>query len=205
MAANLSPSMFVVVLVVASVAAVSLLAWASSAVMGATVLLPWRVRHRGEVHRLLTAGWVHADLGHLFVNMFTLWFFAGEVTRIVGAGWFAVLYVSAVVIGFVPTTLRHMNHPKYASLGASGAVSAVMFSAILLHPALKLSVLLLPIAIPAPLYAVGYLAWSAWRSFSAGSRDTVNHDAHFTGALYGVAFTFLLEPDRASRALGHLF
>jgi len=127
------------------------------------------------------------------------------VVRVLGAAWFGVLYVSAVVVAFVPTTLRHMGNPKYASLGASGAVAAVMFSAILLHPALKMSLAFLPLAIPAPLYALGYLAYSAWRSLTAGRRDAINHDAHFAGALYGVAFTFLLEPARATRAVQHLF
>ncbi len=192
------------VLVIISVVIVSVVAWASDAVMRATILSPWRVRQRGEVHRLLTAGWVHADTGHLAVNMFTLYFFAERVAATLGAIWFVILYVSAVVAAYVPTTLRRMGNPKYASLGASGAVSAVMFSAILLNPALSLNLLFLPVAIPAPLYAVAYLAYSAWRSFSAG-KDRINHDAHFAGALYGVAFTFVLEPARAIHSVTHLF
>ena len=195
----------VALILVASVVVVSVAAWASKDVMRLTILQPWRVRHNGEVHRLLTAGWVHADVGHLFVNMFTLWFFAEEVTRALGASMFAVLYVSGVVLAYVPTTIRHMNNPRYASLGASGAVSAVLFSAILLHPTMKLSLMFLPIAIPAPLYGLGYLAWSAYRSIAASRRDAINHDAHFAGAIYGVAFTYALEPARVTHALTHLF
>src|SRR5262249_11057284 len=119
-----------------------------------------------------------------------------------GSGGFLGLYVGAVVAAFVPTTLRHMRDPQYASLGASGAVAAVMFSSILLRPGIDLYVSFVPIPLPAPVYAVVYLAYSAWSSYHP--RDGVNHDAHFSGAIFGSVVTYTLEPTRVEHTLKQL-
>jgi len=190
-------------IVIASVAIVTFAAWAMPALKGGMILLPQRVVHRYEVHRLLTAGWLHADVTHLFFNMLTLWFFADDVVKVLGPVRFLILYVSSVVVGFIPTTLRHMNNPRYSSLGASGAVAAVMFGAILLQPGLKVSLYYLPMRIPGILYALGYLAYSVWHSWR--SRDGINHDAHFSGAIYGAALSYLFEPARVTRTVSSFF
>src|SRR5690606_30757341 len=132
-------------------------------------------------------------------NMITLHFFAGEVAGVLGPARFLALYVSAVVVAFVPTAIRHRNDPRYASLGASGAVAAVLFSAVLLHPGMKLQLLFIPVPLPGVLYALAYLADSAWHSYR--STGGINHDAHFTGAVYGALFAFALAPDRAEQSL----
>ena len=188
--------------VIASVALVSVAAWISKGVFSALILNPYLVRQRFQVHRLVTAGWIHADASHLIFNMLTLYFFADRVISVLGPTLFLVLYVSAVVVAHLPTTLRHMGNPKYSSLGASGAVAAVMFSAILVHPTLTLS-LFGAIAVPGLVYALGYLAYNALSAYRA--RDGINHDAHFAGAIYGSLFTYLLEPARVTRTLHTLF
>ena len=191
------------ILVIASVLAVSIVAFLIKSLKRLLILNPYLVVERFQVHRLLTAGWVHADASHLIFNMFTLYFFADQVNKALGEGRFLLLYVSAVVIGFIPTTLRFRKRPEYNSLGASGAVAAVMFSAILLYPGLKLSLVFLPIPIPGAIYALCYLAYSAYSSWRA--RDGVNHDAHFAGAIYGSLLTFVLEPTRVTRTLQQFF
>lgn len=191
------------ILVIASVVIVSLIGFSSMSVKVALILNPYRVVKKGQIHRLLTAGWLHADGSHLFFNMLTLYFFAGDVVRILGATRFLLLYVSAVVVAFIPTTLRYMKKPEYASLGASGAVAAVMFSAILLVPKMKLYVMFIPYPVPGLVYALFYLAYSVWHSYQG--RDNVNHDAHFAGAAYGALFTWILEPARVERALKQLW
>jgi membrane associated rhomboid family serine protease len=190
-------------LVIASVVAVSFVAWAVKPVKQAFVLNPYLVRHQGQVHRLLTAGWLHADASHLLFNMLTLYFFSDNVLRALGPVRFLILYVTSVIVAHIPTTIRHMNNPKYNSLGASGAVAAVMFSAIALYPGLKLSLLFLPIPIPGFVYAIGYLGYSVYASYRA--RDGVNHDAHFAGAIYGSLLTFGFEPERVMRTLQSFF
>ena len=187
---------------IASVVAFSILGWIAPPFRRAMILNPFRVRTKGQIWRLLTAGWLHASLGHLVFNMLALYFFAGPALRKLGETPFVALYVSAVVVAFVPSTLRHMGRPGYNTLGASGAVAAVMFSAILLEPKLKLLVWFVPIPVPALLFAAGYLAYSAWRAYA--SADDVNHTAHFAGAVYGVLFTFAFEPARVESALRSL-
>jgi membrane associated rhomboid family serine protease len=190
-------------LLIGSVVILSLWAWLFEPARRAMILLPYRVRHHGEVHRLLTAGWVHTDLWHLFVNMLTLYFFASKTMQVLGAARFFVLYLSAVVVSFVPTTLRHRDHPGYATLGASGAVAAVMIAAVLLHPKLQLSLMFVPVPVPGIYFALGYVAYSLWHSYSAG--DGINHDAHLSGAVYGAAITYLFEPARVERTVRAFF
>ena len=191
------------VLLIASVVGVTLLGWLIKPLQRALILIPYQVRESWQVHRLLTAGWVHKDVTHLVFNMISLWFFAGTALKVLGVTGFLALYISAVVVAFVPTTLRFMRSPRYASLGASGGVAAVMFSAILLDPKLKLQVMFLPIPMPGLVFALGYLAYSIWHSYSAG--DGVNHDAHLGGALYGALFTYVFEPTLVERTLKTLF
>jgi membrane associated rhomboid family serine protease len=190
-------------LVIVSVVIVSIIAWAIKPLKRAMILNPYTVRKGFQVHRLLTAGWIHADAGHLLFNMITLYFFAAPVERTLSPIMFLVLYISGCIASFVPTTLRHMKNPQYNSLGASGAVAAVMFSAILLQPGLKVSLVFVPIGIPGIFYALGYLAYSAYSSYRA--QDGVNHGAHLSGALYGSLFTFALQPTRVLYTLKHFF
>ena len=108
-------SLTVTTAVIASVALVSVAAWISKGVWRALILNPYLVRQRFEVHRLLTAGWIHADASHLIFNMLTLYLFADRVISVLGPTLFLVLYVSAVVVAHLPTTLRHMGNPKERS------------------------------------------------------------------------------------------
>jgi membrane associated rhomboid family serine protease len=190
-------------LLIGSVLIVSLWAWLFEPARRAMSLIPFRVRHRAEIHRLLTAGWVHSNLWHLAVNMLTLYFFADQTMAVLGVERFLLLYVSAVVVAFVPTTLRYRDDPGYITLGASGAVAAVMISAVLLHPKLKLYLLFLPVPVPGLLFALCYVAYSLWHSYSEG--DGINHDAHLSGAVYGAALTYLFEPARVERTVKTFF
>ena len=190
-------------LLIGSVLIVSLWAWLFKPVTQAFTLIPYRVRHGGEIYRLLTAGWLHTDAWHLGLNMVTLYFFADKAMKVLGAPRFLLLYFTAVVVAFIPTTLRHMGNPRYSSLGASGAVAAVMFSAILLNPKLKLFLMFLPIPVPGLVFAGCYLLYSMWRSHTAS--DGVNHGAHFAGAVYGALLTWLFEPARVERTIRAFF
>jgi membrane associated rhomboid family serine protease len=190
-------------LLIGSVLVVSLWGWLFPPAQKAMILVPYRVARDGQIYRLLTAGWVHGGLTHLGLNMLTLYFFAGQSARVIGPTRFVLLYVTAVVVAFIPTTLRHRRDPGYGTLGASGAVAAVMFSAILLHPKLKLTLLFIPVPVPALVVALLYLAFSAWHSHDTG--DGINHNAHFSGALYGSLLTWIFEPARVERTLRTLF
>ncbi len=150
----------------------------------------------------VTSGFVHADLPHLIFNMVTFWFFACPLEKQIGPLSFLLLYLSALVVSDVGTYLKHRNDPQYASLGASGAISAVLFAAIVYFPWMKLFIIPIPLPIPAPLFAIAYVGYSWWSARQG--RGRINHDAHLGGALYGLLFVLVTDPAAYSRLLGWL-
>jgi len=151
----------------------------------------WFLRRR-EYATLVTSGFVHADLSHLIFNLLTFYFFAFPVEQRIGSARFAVLYAAGLIASHVGTYFKHRDDPRYASLGASGAISALLFASIVYFPWQKLFIFPLPVPIPAPLFAVGYVAYS-WYS-ARHPRGRINHDAHLGGALAGLAFVALIDP-----------
>jgi membrane associated rhomboid family serine protease len=151
----------------------------------------WFLRRR-QYETVVTSGFVHADLPHLIFNMVTFWFFAFPLERQIGPVRFALLYFLALVVSDLGTFFKHRNDPQYASLGASGAISAVLFAAIVYFPWMELFIIPIPLPIPAPLFAVGYVAYS-WYS-ARQARGRINHDAHLGGALFGLLFVLLTDP-----------
>jgi len=113
-----------------------------------------------------------------------------------------VLYFAGLAFSQLGTWLKHRGNPDYATLGASGAISAVLFASIVYHPAQSIFILPIPFPIPAPLFAVGYLAYTWWSAKQA--RGRINHDAHFAGALTGLAFVALVHPQAYDRLLATL-
>jgi len=151
----------------------------------------WFLRRR-QYDTIVTSGFVHADLPHLIFNMVTFWFFAFPLERQIGPVRFALLYFLALAVSDLGTYFKHRNDPQYASLGASGAISAVLFAAIVYFPWMELFIIPIPLPIPAPLFAVGYVAYS-WYS-ARQARGRINHDAHLGGALFGLLFVLLTDP-----------
>jgi membrane associated rhomboid family serine protease len=158
------------------------------------ILWPPAVDRKHQYDRLVTHGFIHADWQHLLFNMITLFFFGRAIepvfTQELGMGGYVLFYLSALVVAILPTYLRHRHDPNYRSLGASGAVSAVLFAYILLAPWSLIFVFFLPV--PAIVYAIAYVAYSFWMDRQGG--DNINHSAHLSGAIYGVLFMLLMEP-----------
>jgi membrane associated rhomboid family serine protease len=157
----------------------------------------WLVRKK-QYDTIVTSGFVHADLMHLIFNMVTFYFFAFPLERWIGSVKFALLYFIGLLVSHAGTYYKHKNNPEYASLGASGAISAVLFAAIVYNPNQSLYIIPIPVPIPAPLFGLAYLAYS-WYS-SKNPQGRINHDAHLGGALAGLAFVALTDP----RAYGAL-
>ncbi len=156
----------------------------------------WFVRRR-QYDTLYMSSFVHADLGHLLFNMLTFYFFAFDLELEIGTVSFLALYVAGIALSHLCTYLKHQKEPEYASLGASGAIAAVLFAYIIYFPTTTLMLMFLPVPIPAPLFAVGYVAYSYWAGRRAYGR--INHDAHLCGALTGIAFVAVTEPGALAR------
>lgn len=158
------------------------------------ILWPPAIDRRKEFDRLVTHGFIHADWQHLLFNMITLYFFGRAIERMfvpyIGQLGYLLFYLSAILVAILPTYLRHRHDPHYRSLGASGAVSAVLFAYILVQPWAMILVFFVPL--PAILYAVLYIGYSIWMDRRGG--DNINHSAHLWGAGYGVLFTVMMEP-----------
>ena len=167
-----------------------------------SLLRPYWLLPKRQYSTLITSGFMHANLAHLAFNAFTFWSFGTQLERAMGSARFLALYLVGLLVSDAGTWFKHKNDPNYASLGASGAILAVLFASVVYFPTERLYILPLPVPIPAPLFAVGYLAytWYAGR-FMMGR---VNHDAHFSGALAGLAFVALTDPQAWQRAYGAL-
>lgn len=175
---------------------VSFTAFNNNKLMDALIFWPPAINMRNQYYRFITCGLIHADMLHLAFNMLTLYFFG----RIMEAHYmgelglphycYLILYIGALIVSNIPTYIKRRDDYNYRSLGASGAVSAVLFAFILLRPWITIRVFFIPL--PAIVYGVLFLGYSVYMSKKGG--DNINHDAHFWGALFGILFTIALRP-----------
>lgn len=148
---------------------------------------------------IITSGFVHADLAHLAFNMITFYFFGVRLEWTIGTPKFVLLYAIGLLVSSVGSYYKHRNNPEYATLGASGAISAVLFAAIVYDPTMSLYLMFIPIPIPGPVFAVAYLAYTWWSARQNTGR--INHDAHLGGALAGLAFVAVFDIEAWARAI----
>ncbi len=156
--------------------------------------------HKHQLYRLLTHGLVHADLLHLAFNMITLFFFGDLVEKFMqayigetaGKLAYIALYVSALAVASSVDLVRYKDTPAYNAVGASGAVSAVLFAAIMYNPTMRISLLLIPVPAPAWVFGILYLAYCIYMAKRGG--DNIGHTAHTLGAAYGLIFPLMLNP-----------
>ena len=174
---------------------VSLAAFNNVSLNEQLILWPRRMQQPKEYYRLVTSGFIHADMIHLFFNMFTLYFFGRNVEMVyslLGLPKFAflILYLLGIVVASLPSFFKHRNNSYYRSLGASGGVAAVLFAFVYFAPWETIYLWFIPI--PAIVAAIAYLVYSAYMSRKTG--DNINHDAHFYGAVFGFVFTMIFDP-----------
>lgn len=174
----------------------SIYAFYDAGTYGKFMLHPYSVAKGKNVYQLITSGLIHQDWSHLIFNMLSYYFFAFNLERTIGHWQFGLLYFVSLILSDLPSVYRHKDHFWYNSLGASGAVCAVVFSFIMFSPMTKLIIFPIPIPIPAVLYGVLFLAYTSYAGRKAN--DGINHDAHFYGALAGVLITVALYPQAVS-------
>ncbi len=186
--------MIITLIIIAVTAMISIAAFNNTELIRRLILWPPAVSRDRQYYRLVTYGLIHADPQHLLFNMLTFYFFGQYIERVyapyLGAVGYALFYVGGLIVSILPTYLRNRNNPQYRSLGASGAVSAVLFAFILINPWATIYVFFFPL--PAIIYAVAYVAYSVY--MDRQNAGNINHSAHLWGAAYGIIFTIVMEP-----------
>jgi len=191
-------SLSITLIIVIITAIISFMAFSNQEMLNKLIFYPPAISKEREWYRFFSNGLIHADLGHLAFNMFSLYLVGKGVKGISVEGKFreifsdtgpllySLLYISALAVCLLPTYSKHKNNSHYRSLGASGAVSAVVFVGILLYPTAKIGLFIIPPVIPAFIFAPIYLVITAYLDKKGDSG--INHSAHLWGAIYGIAF-----------------
>jgi len=159
-------------------------------------LQPYMVSRYNQYYRFVTSGFVHADYQHLLFNMLTLWFFGRFIEDVFTSLFqnklvYVAYYILGIIVANIPSYIKNRNNSNYSSLGASGAISAIVFTAILVNPWASIY-LFFALKMPAVIYGVLFLAISAYLSRKGGGN--INHDAHLWGALFGIVFPLIFHP-----------
>ena len=178
-------SITLIIIIVTTVVSIS--GFSSQKIINDLIFYPPAVTQQRQWWRFVTCGLIHADFGHLILNMYALYIFGLHVERAFITNFvYLLMYVSALIVCLLPTYRKHKNNYYYRSLGASGAVSAVVFCFIILFPLQKLGLIFFPVMIPGFIFGALYLIVSS--ILERRSADNINHSAHVWGALYGVVF-----------------
>jgi len=157
---------------------------------------------RGEQIRMFSSAFLHADPTHLLFNMITLYFFANSVLQPLGTFNFIVIYLASLLFGNLLSLYFHKDEYWYSAIGASGAVTGILYSAILLDPNMPLYIFFVPVPIPGYIFGIGYLLYSIY-----GMKNrigNIGHDAHFGGAIGGYVITLILKPSLFETDLLHI-
>jgi len=172
---------------------ISFTAFSNEKITNDMIFYPTAVTNHNQWYRFITCGFIHADFMHLAFNMYTFYLFGDMVERAftaiygeMGKALYIVMYISPLVVCLLPTYFKHRNDYYYRSLGASGAVSAVIFIGIFLNPTMGMGIFPIPFHIPAFIFGPLYLGISAY--LSKKGHGNINHSAHIWGAVYGVVF-----------------
>lgn len=188
---------------------VSFLAFGNEKLMSSFMFNPYVIDNRKQYYRFITAGFIHADLMHLIFNMYALYLFGGiventliELFQMNGLWLYVVLYFSALIMSSMFSFYKHKENPNYNALGASGAVSAVLFASIIIYPTQSLMIFPIPFFIPSYILGPLYLAYTYY--MSKKGTDNIGHDAHFFGALWGIIFILVLWHDALTNFLSQL-
>lgn len=190
----------VTLIIILITAGVSVLCFTGKLNTNALIFNAYQVWHRKQWYRMLSYGLVHGGWGHLIFNMLTLYFFGPVVEQYfsaafgttAGAVLYALLYVSAIVVSTTVDLLKYRNNPYYNAVGASGAVSAILFASILFEPKMGIYIFMIPIPVPGYVFAPLYLVY-CWY-MAKRNMDNIGHTAHFWGAVYGLLFPLLCKP-----------
>ncbi|MFL5808145.1 MAG: rhomboid family intramembrane serine protease [Flavisolibacter sp.] len=185
-------------IIVIITALVSIGGFSNQKIVDDLIFYPPMVSQRNQWYRFFSCGLIHADVAHLIFNMLSLYLFGrfvedafADIFKDNGKWLYLLMYVTALFISLLPTYFRHKDDYHYRSLGASGAVSTVVFAGLMVSPGVQVGLFFIPPIIPGFIFGPLYLLITAW--LDKAGRDNINHSAHLWGALYGIAFIIVAE------------
>jgi membrane associated rhomboid family serine protease len=188
--------MSITIIITIITVAISILAMYNEPLMDKMIFNPYTVQRKNQWYRFISSGFIHADFMHLAFNMFSFYMFSDYVEQFFsmifgaqGLPIYIILYLSVLVVCLVPTFLKHKHQYNYNSLGASGAVSAIVFVGIFLQPTIQIGFFIIPPIIPGFIFGPIYLAITAY--LSKNGQSGINHSAHLWGSIYGIVFLII--------------
>ncbi len=185
-----------VIVIIGANVLLSLAAFNNRALMEKYIFHVWKILSQREYIRILSSGFLHANVGHLFFNMFALYSFSYAVEASLGFSLYILIYIGSLIAGNLLALFVHRDHLHYRALGASGAVSGIIFASIVIYPHGTISFIFLPIPIPSWLFGIGFVLISIFGIRS--QLGNIGHEAHLGGAVTGVLMLMLLKPDAVS-------
>ena len=191
----------ILLLIIIPIAFTSFKAFKDNSLFNKLLFNAYRIKHFKEWYRFFSHGLVHADMMHLGFNMYVLWMF-GDIVMDFFTYYFGVmanlaflgLFIPALILSSLGSYFKHKDNGNYSAVGASGAVSAVVFASIILYPEGRMGLLFIPFMIPSWLFGLLYLGFTAY--MDKKQMDNIGHNAHFWGSIYGVLFILALRPER---------
>lgn len=197
--------MYLTLFLIITTSIISFLAFNNHELFNRLKFNSYLVWHKKNYIRMLSHALVHNGWLHLIINMYVLWIFGSAVEEVFssreffpktyefGKFFYVFMYVAAIPVATIASLLKHKNNHYYNAVGASGAVSAVVFTYILLNPSGQLGIIFIPVRLPAYVFGLLYLVYSYF--MSRRKNDNIAHDAHFVGSVFGLIFPIMLNPD----------
>ncbi len=186
------------ILLLISIGIVSYFSFTNRELFGKLLFNPYVIAREKEFYRFISSAWLHADMMHLFINLYVLYSFGnylGYITKIwfgnIGSFYYLFIFMGSVIIGHIPSYIKHKDYYGFSSVGASGGVSGVLFACILIDPLMELR-LFFAIPINSLIFGILYLAYTYY--MSKKGQDNINHDAHLWGALGGIGLLVAIKP-----------
>lgn len=189
--------MNILILFIAITAIISFIAFNNPAITEKYKFSVGAILHRKEYIRLLSSGFLHADIMHLVFNMLTLYFFAPIVIQGFGNIGFIIVYLGAILLGNFLSLYIYQKQPWYSAVGASGGVSGILFASIALIPDLKIYLFFIPIGIPGYIFGLVYFGYSVYMMLNPRAHDNIGHAAHLGGAFLGLIYAVINAPEHA--------
>ena len=189
--------MNILILVIIATSIISFIAFNNSSIFEKYKFNVGAIQNRKEYIRLLSAGFLHADIMHLLFNMMTLYFFGPIVMEGFGNVGFILVYFGSILLGNIFSLFIYQKQPWYSAIGASGGVSGILFAGIALIPDLKIYIFFIPIGIPGYIFGLIYFSYSVYMMLNPKQQDNIGHAAHLGGAFFGLVYAVINQPVRA--------